>query len=197
MKWDQWMKTFIFCTHAFLYIFSLFFLYFTTSISNLNISFRFHFCSIKHLCFDIIFHFRFCSVISFSFLLIFFVFIFVQTNFSFRFHFCLNEFFISFSFLHENDQTFDSWNLWYSDICEDSKTTSSSFIKRWQEFLLRHNMQETLIYLLRKIISSSVAARVMTTSSSRACRLLLASYDSRSSMIIILRLLLFRIHLRT
>ncbi len=48
-----------------------------------------------------------------------------------------------------------------------------------------------------RFISSFVAARRITTSSSRVCRLLLASYDSQSSMIIILRLSLFRIHLRT
>jgi hypothetical protein len=45
-----------------------------------------------------------------------------------------------------------------------------------------------------ELISFSVTLRVMTTSSPRA-RLLLASYDSQSSMIKILRLLLFRIHL--
>ncbi len=40
-----------------------------------------------------------------------------------------------------------------------------------------------------RLISFFVAARRITTSSSRVCRLLLASYDSQSSMIIILRYL--------
>jgi hypothetical protein len=48
-----------------------------------------------------------------------------------------------------------------------------------------------------RLISFFVAARDMTTSSSRACRLLLTSYNSQSSMIIILRLFFFRIHLCT
>ncbi len=51
--------------------------------------------------------------------------------------------------------------------------------------------------MFNKLISSSVVSRVMTTSSSRAWRLLLASYDSQSSMTRVLRLSLFRIHSRT
>jgi hypothetical protein len=51
--------------------------------------------------------------------------------------------------------------------------------------------------MFNELISSSVASRVMTTSSSRVWRLLFASYDSQNSMIITLRFLLFRIHLRT
>jgi hypothetical protein len=50
--------------------------------------------------------------------------------------------------------------------------------------------------MFNKLISSFIASRVMTTSSSRAWRLLLASYDSQSSMIKTLHFF-FRIHFRT
>jgi hypothetical protein len=51
--------------------------------------------------------------------------------------------------------------------------------------------------MFNELISFSVASRVMTTCSSRVYRLLLASFDSQSSMIITLRFSFFRIHFCT
>jgi hypothetical protein len=82
---------------------------------------------------------------------------------------------------------------------------SSQHLHRYFHFLLimtvtssyARNVLFQVRDMFNKLISFFVASLVMTTSSWRAWRLLLALYDSQSSMTRILRFFLFRIHFRT